>query len=249
MNRVCKKCFIVLVCVFLSLGVEKRLAFGDLVTLDATEDSGQSPGQGAFLRFVYPSGYQDVTATGPQWTSSLQVYSYAASQGIPAGWFLESAGNIWSSDSTVGEFLTNLAAGIYRISPLAGAFMYDSFGWSSYQGQWWWQLNIQACNAYVDGQVVSQVDYILGSTQPYGSADSALQASLGSYIDIPLAQNGSLMFWIYDTNSIDNSGSLSFSVTPVPEPSTFILLTASLVLIIIRWEGRSKSEASAGRKQ
>lgn len=248
MYRVYKKCLVILACVFLSLGIEKGLAFGDLITLDAREDLGQSPGQGAFLRFVYPSGYQDVTATEPQWTSSLQVYSYAASKGIPAGWFLESAGNIWSSDSTVGESLTNLAAGIYRISPLGGAFMYDSFGWSDYQDQWRWQLHMQAREAYQDGQIVDQLDYILGSTQPYDSANLALQASLGSYIDIPLAQNGSLMFWIYDTNSIDNSGSLAFHVALVPEPSTLILLTASLVLIIIiiRRKGRSKSEGSGG---
>jgi hypothetical protein len=208
------------------------------MTIDAIEDAGQSPGQGAYLKFVYPSGYYDVTAADPPWTSSSQVYAYASSHSIPPGWHLESAGNIWSSDQFVGDALTNLDMGIYRISVVGGAFMYDSFGggWSQYGNQWRWQLHIQALRAIKNGKIVDYFDYMLGSFDPYSSASEALQASLGDYIDIPLADNGSLIFWIWDNPfTIDNSKNLTFSVENIPEPSTLILVGAGVFFLTRRF--------------
>jgi hypothetical protein len=216
--------------------------FAIQMTIDAKEDAGQFPEQGAYLKFVYPSGYYDVTAADPPWTSSSQVYAYATSHSIPQGWHLESAGNIWSSDLFVGDALTNLDMGIYRISVVGGAFMYDSFGggWSQYRDQWRWQLHIQALRAIQGGQIVDYLDYVLGSFDPYSSAGEALQGSLGDYIDIPLAEGGSLIFWIWDNpNTIDNFGILTFDVVtaPIHEPPTFILIGTGLLFLIRRFRG------------
>jgi hypothetical protein len=218
--------------------------FAIQMTIDAIEDAGQFPGQGAYLKFVYPSGYYDVNAADPPWTSSSQVYSYATSHSIPQGWHLESAGNIWSSDKFVGDALTNLHTGIYRISVVSGAFMYDSFGggWSHYGDQWRWQLHIQALRAIQGGQIVDYLDYVLGSFDPYNSAGEALQGSLGDYIDIPLAEGGSLIFWIWDNPfTIDNLGNLAFNVTPIPEPSTLILVGIGLFFLVRRFRRQSNN--------
>jgi hypothetical protein len=73
---------------------------------------------------------------------------------------------------------------------------------------------------------------MLGSNQGYDTAADALQANLASYLDISLTNGGSLNFWIYDWNSIDNSGSLTFEVLPVPEPSTLALLGLGLPFLV-----------------
>jgi hypothetical protein len=230
-----KRIFFLIIVLVIIFGLTVA-TFAIQMTIDAKEDAGQFPGQGAYLKFVYPSGYYDVTSADPPWTSSSQVYAYASSHNIPSGWHLESAGNIWSSDQFVGDALTNLDMGTYRISVVGGAFMYDSFGggWSPYGDQWRWELHIQALRAIEAGNIVDYFDYVLGSFDPYGSAGEALQASLGDYIDIPLAEDGSLIFWIWDNpNTIDNGDSLIFNVTPIPEPATIFLLGSDLLGLLV----------------
>ena len=236
-----KKWLTTVMLVFLCLGIAPGLSCATSIPLDGKADAGLYPGQGAFLSFVDNNGNPllNVLPTDhPQFTSSADVYAYAYAEGI-SDWSLQSAGNIWSSDLLVGESLTDLPAGIYRISVpdgVSNAYQYDSFGWSNYKEQWWWELHIRADKAYKNGQIVDSYYDMLGSTTPYSSADLAFQAVQGSYIDITLAEGGSLNFWIWDpNNSIDNSGSLSFNVTSVPEPSTFILLTLSLPLLFWRF--------------
>jgi hypothetical protein len=215
------------------VGMAPGLAFSVQMTIDAVDDAGQSPGQGAYLKLVYPSGPHDVTnqEVSQQWTTSSQVYSYASGivpQDPPEPWELQSAGNIWSpTDLVAGDTLSNLAAGVYRVSVVDGAFLYDSFNWSNYQGNWWWQLHIQS--SMLPGSV------ILGDTNPFGSAQSAFSNSFGDYVDIPVETGGSLTFWIWDSNSIDNSGSLTFDVIPIPEPSTFILAGTGLLFLYQRF--------------
>ena len=154
---------------------------------------------------------------------------------------MQSAGNIWSSDTIVGDALENLHAGVYRISPVAGAFTYDSFNWSGVADEYLWQLQIYA---------VGIDNYTLGSDVPYGTEALALAASLGTYKDITLAEGGELIFWIADgslngnpnqRNTIDNSGSLIFNVTEippaVPEPATLMLIGTGLFVLVRRFRG------------
>jgi len=220
-------------------GIAPGPAFSLVMTIDAIEDAGQFPGQGAYLRFKYddPPQYLPVTTSDvpSPWTSKQEVYDFAGSKGI-TGWELQSGGSIWSSDLIVGDTLAGLSAGVYRVSVLDGAFMYDFFNWSNFEGQWRWQLHIQALRAMVDDEVKDYFDYMLGSEIPYDTPALALQASLEQYLDIPLAEGGSLIFWIWDNpNSIDNLGSLTFDVTLIPEPSTLILAGTGLLLLLRRY--------------
>lgn len=228
-----KHLFVIFMATTALLGITPGLALSLQMTIDATDDAGQSPEQGAYLKLVYPSGPHGITTqeVPNPWTASSQVYSYASSivpQNPPEQWYLQSAGNIWSStDLLAGDALKNLAAGVYRVSVVGGAFQYDSFNWSNDQGNWWWQLHIQS--SMLPGSL------ILGDTSPFGTAQAAFLNSSGEYIDVLVNEGGSLTFWIYDTNSIDNSGSLTFNVIPIPEPSTFILAGTGLLFLYRRF--------------
>ncbi len=229
------------------MGILQSPALGVQMTIEAIDDSGQSPGQAPYVTLVYASGPHVVTTqeVPNPWVSSSQASSYAGGI-VPQNenWHFESAGNIWSSDLIVGDALTGLQTGVYRVSVMGGAFQYDSFNWSPYKGQWRWELHIQALRPIVNGEVMDYADYMLGSTGPYDTAALALQASLGSYIDIPLAEGGSMIFWIPDgtlggdplqRNTIDNLGDLTFNVTPIPEPSTLILAGTGLLFLAGRF--------------
>lgn len=224
---------ILIVCVaLLSLVVATGFAFGTSITLDAIEDAGQYPGQAAYVEFQ-PNGpiitTQDVAI---KWASAPAVYDYASSKSI--NWSsLESAGNIWSSDTVVGDSLA-VTPGTYRITPIGGAFEFDSFGWSNWQG-WWWEMHVQVTG--------NPTDYILGAPPSGSSADigyatpgDALTAVSNYYLDLTVPEGGSLTFWIKDFDfihntgdTIDNFGSLTFEVTPIPEPVTILLLSLGLI--------------------
>ena len=232
MLRTYKKIILIVMSTFISIGAVNGLASGSLITitLDAKEDAGQAPGNTAYLRFVADNDVNNILHTVLPATTlpftSTAYYDYAFNQGI-SNWLLESAGNIWSSDQIIGESLTGLHAGTYRMSPLSGAYQYDSFGWSPDPNdqKWRWQMHIQAING------LDINDYILGSTNPFDTAGEALNAAFGSYHDINMIEGGSLRFWIWDVNSIDNFGWLSVQVTALPEPSTILLLGLGLAAI------------------
>jgi hypothetical protein len=236
-----KKFHLILILSLFFLGTGYTLAFA--ITVDSKADAGSDYGQGAFARFVDASNpnitFGEVTTvTSPsQFSSAGQATAYATDL-FPPGeaqlWWLLSAGNIWAATATdriVGKSLSGLNAGTYRITPTGGAFTYDSWQWSPDYNLYLWKLNILAD---IDGQMVNYSPSILGSSTSYGSEVEAFNAVKGSYIDINLAEGGSLNFWIWDVNSVDNSGDLSFSVTAVPEPSTLLLLIMGLPVLVRR---------------
>lgn len=236
MSSIFKYYFTAMIFVIVFLGIVKGSAFGFPMTINAINDAGESPEQDIYVKFVYDVDKKELPVTTSDvlqpWTLAQEVLDYAKSKKI-TDWQLESAGNIWSSDKIVGDSLTNLHAGIYRVSVADGAFMYDSFStypgeWSNYAGLYWWQLHIQS------SMLADPV--ILGDTKGFSSAQSALANSSLKYLDIPVNEGGSLNFWIWDWNSIDNSGSLTFDVAtaPIPEPSTLILTGTGLFFLVRR---------------
>ena len=231
MLNVFKKYALIIMFALISLGATNGIAFAysTQITLDGREDAGLYPGQTAFLKLVSNGTDYPGPATDPGWThyspdalaSSVSTYAYIA--GITGAWSLESAGNVWSSsDKIVGEGLTGLSAGTYRISKVSGDFIYSFVDNPDYY-KYWWRMNIQNGSEYL----------VLGSQDGYTSAAAALSATT-TYLDLTVPEGGSISFWIWDNNSIDNSGSITFNVESVPEPSTFLLLTIGLAFLIRR---------------
>ena len=231
---------------FLSVGTGTGLA-GYVVNVDGTDDAGIL-GLDPYAQFNYTGGSQVVTtATAPtKWTSADDVYAYTFNHSVPNGWSLAASGNIWSTtDHIVGESLTGLSAGTYRITPVQAtylAFQRDTFNWTynpNYYAKSWWEMQVQAKKLYINGVYYDEYDFMLGSSNTFNTAEEAFTAALGSYLDITLADGGSLTFWIYDTNSVDNTGGLSANIdmVPVPEPSTLLLLLLGVPFIIRKVRG------------
>jgi hypothetical protein len=253
-------------------------AYSIQITIDGKDDAGIYPGQNPiFTRFVETNNSQNVLremfSADAQLTYATQLpsyspqnaYYYAWQQEI-SNWTLESAGNIWSADSTVGESLSGLSAGTYRITPTSGAYMYvdDAFEWGGgYQHKYWWKVFVIATDnaGYNHDNPGDARGYILGPggaeeldissllatpaaydwyiqhadfSGAYDNPTGAFGAVQNLHLDISLEEGGALYFWIWDWNSIDNSGSISLNVASVPESSTFILLAIGLSCLIIR---------------
>ncbi|MGP8155088.1 MAG: PEP-CTERM sorting domain-containing protein [Smithella sp.] len=220
-----RKIFLIVSSVLLFLVMATGFAFGDMITIDAIADAGQYPGQSAYIEFqlngVNVAGV--TTSDVPtQWTSSAEVSAYALANGI--SWnSIVSAGNIWSSN-TVGVSLTE-PPGTYIITPISGAFEYDSFGWSNEPG-WWWLLDVT-----VNGNPPILLGGPPNDTPDggYGSSGAALSSVLSESLPITLPEGGTLTFWIQDNPTIDNRGSLTFDVEQIPEPATILLLCLGLI--------------------
>jgi hypothetical protein len=225
---------ILLIASLLFIGMSANFVFGYSIDLNAIDDAGKAPGWEAYVKFN--DSLDGNAENGPVWVTAQDVYDYAEKEEVPSPWILESGGNIWSQDDIIiGESLLNLHAGTYRIAPLDGTYQSvarDAFGWSdSTKGLWWWEMEIQARNVYVNGQHEDYWDYKLGSSNPYTSAQAAFDAAINDYVDITMAEGGSLIFWIFDTNSIDNTGGLSASISAIPVPSTILLLSSGMLLL------------------
>ena len=230
-------CFFPVLPFVLGLGILQGAACADTLTVYGRTDAGLYPGQGAYLSFVDATDghlLNTVDPSIPAWTSASQIYDYALAHGL-ANWQLNAAGDIWSPDLVVGEALTNLPAATYQITPVAGAYMYDGMGWDpAYAGKYWWELQIKANDVLLSGVVVPTAYYMLGSYDWYSSVDAAFAASQSLSKNITLAEGGSLEFWIWDWNSIDNSGSLTFQVSAIPEPSTLLLCATGVLMLLAR---------------
>lgn len=241
MFAVCRKYFVISVIAFLSLITPAIPAFATSYTLDSVADAGEYPGQGDYTQFIWSTptsnGIFEVPSGTPHTSldSASDIIAYADAH-LPVGstWSLKSAGDIWNGQGTIGTAVM-LPAGTWRISvdSLSRAFSYDGYNWSEDAGKWLWFLNIRSLYINTLGQSVE--NYVtLGSSTRYDTEAAAFQASTDGYIDITLMDPGSLSFWIWDNNSIDNIGSITFDITAVPLPSTFLLLLAGLPLMLPR---------------
>lgn len=212
MLSTCEKKIFTAMMVLIFIMAVQGLAFGTQITIDSRDDAGAYPAETAFIQFLSNGVTYAGPSSDPGWNSYTDVGAYTNANLIPDPWELQSAGNIWSSDTTVGDSITASIAGTYRITPISGGFYY-TYGENA--ADWRWELQV---------------------TWGDGAIKGSQMMGFNDYLDIALAENDWVSLWIWDTNSIDNSGSLTSDITmltptPVPEPSTFLLLASGFALL------------------
>ncbi len=204
----------------------------------------------------------DPTDSQP-WSNSQDVYNYAQNlsnwrlQSAGNIWSSDKRVGDSLSISSAGTYRISPVSGAYMYDAPG---WWPGF----YANKYWWKIYIKATKVYLNGQVEAEHGYILGPNgienldlntldtsnaaydlynagsgnynfnDYFSNPDAAFNAVKDRYIDIPLAAGGELSFWIWDWNSIDNSGSLTFNVASVPEPSTFLLLTIGIAFLVRR---------------
>ncbi len=145
-------------------------------------------------------------------------------------WVLWSAGDIWNttSHSHIYQSTGLLAGGTYRISvlPSTDAFTYDSWNWSGNYGYWGWYLHITDNHGHQWTLGPGSGDW--ASTVTTANKSAFLASLTGLHLDLTLTPGTELYFWIYDNNTLDNAGSLSFNLASVPLPSSLLLVLSGL---------------------
>jgi hypothetical protein len=170
-------------------------------------------------------GTTHFTSVDPNLT--VPANALAATTG-KTNWTYTSAGNLWTGPSTIYLSVTLPSAGTYKIAPVSGGFNYDSFAWDSaapYYNQYQWLLQI--VQEY-DAATHNHSQITLGNTSTYSSAAAAFAAVSGLSTYLTVSGPTTLYFYIFDNNTIDNAGNLTFSISSVPLPSSLLLVLGGL---------------------
>lgn len=156
-------------------------------------------------------------------------------------WRLESGGDVFLSPEKPVWKSISLTQGLYDLSLTSDS---EAYNLVDYWGENSWNAYVQIWADYGDS-----FSFGNGSPSFHSEADA-----LGYYhnnvdgLQIYLAQNADVYLYINDTNSIDNSGSITFDirphdVTPVPEPATLVLMGSGLVAIGFRFRRLGKKHS------
>jgi hypothetical protein len=148
-------------------------------------------------------------------TNAADAEYYANTTMGLTGWSYTSAG-ISTGTGMIGYSVT-LAAGEYKISAVSGGFTYDSWDWSSNYGQYMWLLQI-----VLDGGWYGSI----GSTTTASSISGLTLTNYCTYLTLTGTQT--LTFYVWDNNTMDNLGDLTFSIASVPLPSSLLLALGGL---------------------
>ncbi|RJQ50206.1 MAG: hypothetical protein C4538_00480 [Nitrospiraceae bacterium] len=147
-------------------------------------------------------------------------------------WWLESGGDPFNAPSNPIWTSIYLEKGLYdiRLAPDSSAYNLLAY-WGGNQ----WNNYVQIWADY-DGNFNFGEGAYIAST-----ANDSLNFYRSNVdgMTISLKENANLYFYINDTNSVDNSGSVKLDVTVVPEPGQ-VLLFISGALPLVFWSQRKK---------
>lgn len=186
---------------------------------------------------TYYSQWKYDGSTSLQWGSLNELVTDLNTQGFD--WWLESGGDPFNSPASEIWKSVSLAKGTYTISLADSSSAYNLI---DYWGGNMWNAYVQIWAEYDDS--FNFGDGLLN----FNSENNALDY-YNLYVDgmvIDLQQDTELFFYINDTNSIDNSGSVTLDIetTPVPEPSTVVLLALGM-LSLFAWQHKQHKNRAA----
>jgi hypothetical protein len=211
------------------------------VTLDAVENAGwwEENLEQSYLKIfdadnieVWSGGNSDLMTS---WTDFAALvddlddgYIGAAGSGTSLGstYTIQSGGNVFSAAAPIYTTI-RLSAGQYTISLDSDSESYNLKGYSdsNYAGDNLW-------NAYVqmwvpDGQNLAFGD---GNTL-YGNSAEALSAYDTITVSLELFGDTDLNLYINDYNSLDNTGSVTLNIQPVPLPAAWLLFGSGMAAL------------------
>ncbi len=218
-----KKCFVGVVSGLVSLVLLccTAHAYYAEYTIDSVLNGGLTYNATPFVQLTSGSYSEtfNTTAHPSPFTNAAAATGYADSK--TTGWAYTSAGNMWTSSGAIGYTVSGLAAGTYKISAVSGGFTYDNWGWSGNFDTYMYLLQIVKGSGWYAAIGDSN------NTSPGGVL--ALTPFYSNwYTTVTLLAGETLSFYVHDNNTMDNFGTLKFSIASVPLPSSLLLVLGGL---------------------
>ena len=240
-----KKSTIILLAIILSITISASTSIATLITLDGTANAvlWSEDKTKPYLNvwdvtnnnYYYQWKYGDPGSL--QWGGMNELTAHLYLQdGL--SWRLESGGDPFNPVTPIWKSIS-LTQGTYEISLAEGSSAYNMI---DYWGGDMWNAYVQIWTDHGDS-----FNFGEGSLD-FNSKNNAL-AYYNLYVDgmiIDLQQDTELYLYINDGNSVDNSGSVTLNIetTPVPEPSTVILLAFGMLSLFIWRHKQNKNRAA-----
>jgi len=164
------------------------------------------------------------------WSNLTDLVTDLNSQGFD--WWLESGGDPFNNPSSPIWTSVFFEKGVYEISLAPDSSAYNRV---AYWGENDWNNYVQMYAAYGDSCNFGEGSYISGSEND----------SLNYYrtnvdgMTVSLKEDTNLYFYINDSNSVDNSGSVKLNVAVVPEPGQVLLFIAGAFPLVF-WQQRKR---------
>ena len=156
-------------------------------------------------------------------------YIGAAGSGTSLGTYtIQSGGNVFSGLATPIYKTLSLPTGQYTISldPSSESYNLKGYDAPNYAGGNLWNAYLQIWTS--DGQNLAFGD---GDTQ-YGSSTETIAAYETITASLTLFSDADLNLYINDNNSLDNTGSVTLNIQPVPLPATWLLFGSGMAALV-----------------
>lgn len=151
--------------------------------------------------------------------------------GTPLGgtYAIQAGGDVFFPSTPIYQTI-HLSAGHYEVSLDSNSEAYNIVGYSdqNYSGGDWWNAYVQMWTS--DGQSHAFGD---GNTI-YGSEFDALDAYNTRIrpLSLSLSDEADLFLYINDINSLDNEGSVTLNIQPVPVPAAWLLFGSGIAALV-----------------